>query len=200
MRRSLEQELRDLERTDPDVGRAAREYDRMRDEILSRREHRFFEHGRVTLVSADRSSRMAAFSASLPASLVQAAMPALLGAGIVDKYELMNPMSAWIPALGEDRFRPGLEPTAPDAVNQAVRTQVMEALSLFRSLAQVLVDPSDLIPMLPMGTYVTFRLRCSVDKLAVALEELERAAVAGVPEFRFALAGALAEALVGFES
>lgn len=196
-KRSLEQELLELEKSDPAVARAAREYDRMRDRILSRPVHRFFERGAVEVVSCDKVSRQAAFQVTLPASLVQTVTPALLGSGIIDQYVLSNPVAAWIPVLDRDRFR-DVGPGVPEYVNLAVKEKVMETLTLFNGLAQVVKDPSDLIPMLPLGTYVTFRLRCTVDKLAPALEELESAPVAGVGEFRYALAGALAEVLEAF--
>lgn len=169
----------------------------MRDRVLSRPVHRFFERGAVVVVSCDGVSRQAAFQVTLPASLVQTVTPALLGAGVIDQYVLSNPVSAWIPTLGHDRFK-DVGPGVPEYINMAVKEKVLEVLTLFNGLAQVVRDPSDLIPMLPLGTYVTFRVRCVVDKLAVALEELESAPVAGVVEFRYALAGALTEVLEEF--
>ena len=162
------------------------------------RTHRFFERGEVRVSGFDAASRQAAFSISMPASVAQAVVPALLGAGVLDQYVLMNPVAAWIPALGADRIRPGVlvyDPDMAQKLNSAVRARVGDVLSLFADLSQGVLDPTDLIPMLPLGVYVTFRMRCRIDDLPRAVLELERTAVAGVGEFRFALAAALTEVL-----
>jgi len=167
-------------------------------------EYRFFQHGSVQVQTADADSRKAAFQVSMPASVAQAVTPALMGAGVLDQYVLMNPLAAWVPSMGPDRMRPGVlvqDPEIADRVNLAVRQQVRTVLDLFRDLSLAMVDPSDLIPMLPLGVYVSFRFRCGVDSLVRALDELGRTdGVAGVAEFRFALSAALAEVLAGFGS
>jgi hypothetical protein len=201
----LERELGELERSDPEVGRAARAYRKMRDEVLSGtgRVHRIFEHGGVQVLESDADSRQAAFRMSMPVSVVQTVSPALLGAGMMDQYVLASPLSAWIPSLAADRVKPELSERDPEVarrLNSAVQAKAYEVLELFRTLSQAVVDPSDLIPMLPLGTYVKFRFRCRVDDLPKALSELERSAVAGVGEFRYALASALAEVLLQFHS
>jgi len=197
MPKSLGRELLELEESDPNVARAARGYERVKEGILSRPVHKIFERGAVVVVSCDKMSRQAAFRVTLPASLAQAVTPALLGAGVIDQYTLANPVAAWIPTLGPDRFK-DVGPGVPEAVNEAVRMKVMEVLTMFNGLGQVVVDPSDLIPMLPLGTYVSFRLRFVVDKLVPVLDSLEAMPVAGAGELRYALAGALSEVLEGF--
>lgn len=162
--------------------------------------HSFFEHAGVTVITTDRSSRFAAFEIILPASLMQTITPAILGAGVIDQYTIFNPLVAWMPDLGKERFKQGLDDSTISSLNTAINTKVNEVLSLFIALSEVITNQSDIIPMLPMGTYVSFRLRCLVDKLFQPLLELEDVFISGVSEFCFALAGALSDALREFES
>lgn len=161
----------------------------------------FFEHGFVQAVSWDPVSRQAAFSVTVPASIVQTVTPPLLGAGKLDQYVLHNPVAAWIPVIGSGRLHPAAaNPDMADRINRKVREKVQEILDLFLDVSRILVDPSDLIPALPLGTYVNFRFRCRVDGMIKVLSELDRTRVAGVPEFRYALSSALAEVLKEFGS
>lgn len=204
-RRGLENSLRELETRDPKVKATAQNYDRVKDGILGRNggTHRFFEHGGVAVLNSDPKLRQASFRITIPASVAQTISPALLGAGVLDQYVLMNPLSAWMPSLGEERIKPEVsvvDPAVAGRVNSAVRAVVHDTLEAFRTLSQALIDPSDLIPMLPLGVYVIFRFRCQVDDVPGVLSELGRTTVAGTAEFRYALAAALAEVLLEFKS
>jgi hypothetical protein len=159
---------------------------------------RFFEYGEVSVAGHDAKSRQAVLLMCLPCCLMQAVTPALLGAGTIDGYSVMNPVAVWIPQLSDGRFRPEYvgagEPVSIRA-NRIMAQRAQETLGTFKSLTPALKDPSDVIPMLPLGTYVQFRYRCDLDGLAQALIEMEKTAVAGVAELCYALAGALARVL-----
>jgi hypothetical protein len=129
---------------------------------------------------------------------MQTITPALLGSGYIDQYELRNPVAVWMPSINLGRYKPELihqHPSAPDQISLTVRKKIEEVLDIFRELSNVIIDPSDFIPILPMGVYVRFRLRCEIDKMAQVLINLENIPIAGVAEFRFALAEILAEIL-----
>jgi hypothetical protein len=187
----LERELQEAERTDPVLREAARKYEEGRDRILGRR---FFQHGQVSLAGLDKDGRKAALRICIPCCLMHAATPVLLGAGVIDGYEVMNPMSVWLPALSEERFKEQGQ-DAVRTVNREVRQSAERAAQMFRDAGRLLKDPSDLVPLLPMGTYVTFLYRCRVDALADVLTGLDAMPVAGVKELRYAVASVLASVL-----
>jgi len=156
---------------------------------------RFFEYGEVSIQSHDPHQRMASLRVQMPCCLMQTVTPALLGAGLIDKYEVMAPFAAWIPELTEDRFKPEVIQISSGipsiATNQLAKT-MKSVLELFTQFFPILKDPSDVIPILPLGTYITFQYRCRVDAMVKVLDHLESIHVAGVAEFRFALATVLA--------
>ena len=159
----------------------------------------FFSHGEVSIAGHDAKSRQAILLVCMPFCLMQAVTPALLGAGSVDEFSVMNPVSAWIPQLSDERFHPeyvGTDKRVSPRANRIILQKVREIMSTFGSLTPILRDSSDIVPMLPLGVYVQFRYRCGLDGLAEALIEMEKTMVAGVPEFRYALAAALTRILV----
>lgn len=164
--------------------------------------HRFFKHGGVQIISSDSTSRQVAFQITMPASIVQTISPPLLGAGVMDQYLLANPVAVWIPPVSPEQIipNPSISGDLSGRINSLIQSTVKETLELFRVFSSQVENPSDLIPMLPLGVYVTFRFRCCIDDLVTVMSELERTMVAGVAEFRFALASAMAEALSEFGS
>lgn len=152
---------------------------------------RFFEYGEVSVQAHDPRGNMASLKVCMPCCLMQTLTPALLGGGLIDRYEVMLPIAAWVPKSPEERFRPDIFCQAPDIVEAAAShtaKNVKKALELFVQLSQILLDPADAVPILPMGTYVTFQYRCRTDALAGVLSHIESIRVVGVPEFRYALA------------
>lgn len=137
----------------------------------------------------DRSSRQAQFSVTAPACVLQAALPQLLSSGLIEGYEVARPLAAWVPTVADEGFAPG-DPGVPARVNAAAREAARASLDLFRRSSGHMLFPGDLVPILPMGTYVTFRLRCRLDDLVPSLPAMVPAA--GVAELRFALAAAAA--------
>lgn len=181
----------ELERTNQDVG-AASKYEETRDRIIGLR---FFEHGQISVAGTDEKSRHAVLRITMPCCLMHAVTPALLGAGIIDGYEVMNPVAVWLPKLGEDRLiNPSQE--VANKINYEIKFIIEKVLTVFLNTGKNLFDKADLVPILPMGTYITFRYRCRVDVLAEILTVLDGTPVAGIAEFRFALASALASILM----
>ena len=187
----LTESLEELERTDPAVRKAADDYDRVRDQM-------FFEHGRVEVKIVDAKSRQAALEICVPWCVLHAATPAMLGAGTIDEYRIHDPVAAWMPAIGSSRISGEIMRKTPGfdcKLNKAIQGTLESLLRLFHSMGEALVNLSDAVPMLPLGVYVVLRYRCCVDDLAKVLLELEPVATPGVPEFRYALAAALAASL-----
>ncbi len=151
----------------------------------------FFEHGNVTIKNVDNENRQASFLIVMPAIIAHTVTPSLLGSGLIDQYELMNPLYIWMPTIHKNRFNIDIESGIVESVNISIKSNISGIINLFNSISQIIIDPSDLISMLPMGIYIKFRLRCSIDKLALSIEELGKTSVIGVPEFRYALASAL---------
>ncbi|OPZ38218.1 MAG: hypothetical protein BWY99_01678 [Synergistetes bacterium ADurb.BinA166] len=163
---------------------------------------KFFEHGEAVLEESDYATRMASVRIRMPCCLMQAVTPSLLGGGLLDELKIMEPVAVWIPQLSDQRVSPAVRARLPDAhvrINSGMRAHVDELLKLFKGAASVVLDPADLVPCLPLGTYVQFRFRCRVDDVPKILEGVQSTAVAGVPEFQWALAMVLRCALEDFE-
>ncbi len=160
---------------------------------------RFFSHGSVEILEDGGPSRQASVRVIVPACVMQAVTPVLLGGGAIDSYELRQPLAAWIPSVGDDGFREDAveaDPGLPARANGAISAIAAATLEAFRDVAHHLKFPGDAIPVLPMGTYVSFRYRFRVDELAKVLEQMGGRQAAGVAELRYAMAECLAQ-LIG---
>ena len=62
-----------------------------------------------------------------------------------------------------------------------------EVLKLFQELSTITLDRSDLVPMLPLGTYTLFKYRCDINQLPLIDLDLQNVNIIGVSEFRSAL-------------
>jgi len=163
---------------------------------------RFFEYGEVLLTGSDYKTRQASVSVCMPCCLFQAVTPSLLGAGLIDGLKVREPIAVWLPKLSPERIAPHVRAQVPDAevrINSVLKAHVDELLKLFTGAAAVVSDPADLVPHLPLGTYVCFRFRCRIDDVPKVLEGVEGTKVAGVPEFQWALAMVLKCAVEDFE-
>jgi hypothetical protein len=161
--------------------------------VAKRDETRFFEHGKVSIVWKDEDGAQVALMISIPCCLMQAVSPVLLGAGSIDLFEVMNPIAVWMPTLGPDRFKDG--GVTAKRVNAELRESCLRVTAMFRDVGKGLVDQSDIIPMLPLGVYVTFRLRCWTVALEEAALKLRGMPVVGADELRCALEAARRELL-----
>lgn len=152
-------------------------------------ESKFFEYGEVKLEAKDFKTRQFAVRICVPCTVFQAVSPSLLGSGWVDELRVRDPVAVWIPTIGLDRF--GSIVSHIEGVEQITRRMILERVTetvrAFHQVARVLQDPADAIPMLPLGTYVTFRYRCKLDETVRVLEGIQATPVAGVSEFQWAL-------------
>ena len=160
----------------------------------------FFEYGSVSVINTDTKSRQASFIISMPAIIAHTITPALLGSGLIDQYTLMDPQHVWMPTIHPNRFNDDIKSEIIDSINMSIKSSLSNTIKLFNCVGQTLLNQSDLIPMLPLGIYVKFRLRCSIDELAISLEELGKTDVTGVAEFRYALASSLKDILIEFNN
>ena len=164
-------------------------------------EHEFFEYGKIKLLSSDFQSRTASIEITMPCVLFQTVTPHLLGCGILDNFRIRDPIAIWLPKLSQERFTPTAQAFSniSDRINVALREEVVKTAKLFIHLQDYLADPSDAIPMLPLGVYVKFIYRCRVDDILKLLEGIDGIKVVGVPEFQWALAGVLNQVLMDFD-
>jgi len=153
----------------------------------------FFEYGTVNLVCHDNKSRQIALDLCMPCYLLQYLMPILLDGGLIDNYKLKNPIASWMPALSSDVLKENANQSYVNDLNKAITHHVYGILHLFAEVASVMKNPNDLVPMLPLGIYVTFRYRIGMDKFIDMMEKLKEYELYGAPEFRGALVRATAE-------
>lgn len=159
---------------------------------------KLLEHGEIHITSYDKESRQAALRIYVPCCLIQFTLPILNKFGVIDDYCVKTPILAWMPTLTSDRFKPELiaqYPSVPNEANTQIQKKMQESLNLFVEASKVIISITDIIPMLPLGVYVQLQYRCRIDDIAQVLTGLENAEMIGVPDFRFALAGALTRLL-----
>lgn len=153
-------------------------------------ETRFFEHGQVQFAARDFPSRTAALDITLPCCLFQTVVPQLLAAGVIDHPRIHQPIAIWMPQVTVQRMNVfGASQSGADQVNVAVKSWLKQLLTIFEKLSAYLLDPADIIPMLPLGTYVDFRWRVRVDDILKVIEGVQKQShVSGIAEFQWALA------------
>ena len=163
---------------------------------------KFFGSGYIILESKDYKTRQASLELCLPHTLLQAITPSLLMSGWIDKLEVKDPITVWLPQLTAERMNEAASSHDVPHIkaNMALKQWTEEVVQVFQKIAQFLVDPSDIIPFLPMGTYVKLRFRCRVDDIPKLLQGVEDTSISGIPEFRWALASVLAEVCLYFQA
>lgn len=154
---------------------------------------RFFEYGKVDVLIRDKTH--VALEICLPISLLISTLPAFLKHGKVGDYTLNNPMSVWLPQIGQDRIKPDILKSSPRIerdVNELKNRKAEEVLKLFQELSTVTLDRSDLVPLLPLGTYALFKYRCKIGDLRLVDIDLNQISnIIGVPELRTAISNIL---------
>lgn len=161
----------------------------------------FFEHGKVVLDDIDPVGRMAIVQVQMPNCLFQAVTPSLLGAGFVDNFRVAEPLATWLPQLSKARLSyVGTQLDQCEVrINTAVAQQMDAILKTFVKVSEFLLNPADMVPMLPLGVYVAVRFRCRIDDIPKVLEGVQGTPVEGVGEFQWALACVLAQAVTEAE-
>lgn len=157
---------------------------------LSKEESRFFEHGEVKLLATDRKKNTAMFKLCMPGCLFQAVTPSILGGGLVDNFRIRIPIAVWIPKLSDDRFNPDYMSQIDDISqnsNFAIQNSVNSVLKVFTQISYFMLNPIDLIPMLPLGVYVECEYRMNMDKKNQVLSGIELTPNAGTVELKNAM-------------
>jgi len=156
---------------------------------------KFFEYGEVNFEERDFPSRQASIRICMPCCLFETVTPSLLGAGLIDQYRVREPLAVWVPKLSEERMSSHanqLLDNAKERVNMTLRASTENILNIFHTLSFLVANPSDLVPLLPLGTYITFRFRCNIDNMPKVLFNIQNIPVDGIAEFQWALASVLA--------
>jgi hypothetical protein len=154
--------------------------------------HQFFDFGKVTIISYDNYSRQIALDTCIPCSLLLAIDNVILKHSVIDNYKIRNPLAAWTPKLDAIRFK-SEHRHATFEINEVIRNKILRLLTVLTNLTSVLNDPADITPMLPLGTYVEFRMRCKIDSMLDMIKEMEKMNnIAGISEFKYAMAESLA--------
>lgn len=148
----------------------------------------FFKHGRVCVCLFDPEKRKASFDVYAPVFLVQTITPSILEHGVISNYEIMSPLASWVPVLGRDRFKEGIDEDSTILLNEKIQEDVNSTLESFVALSKVLDNVNDVVPILPLGVYVKFRYGFQVDTFPYLLINLEKSMTIGVPEIKYALA------------
>ena len=160
---------------------------------------KFFDHGEVRLVKYDVVQRQALLSVTAPYCLVHIASRALLFGGTMDNMTLHQPLVVWSPGFNASHIK--IEGVAdPEGVarkiTDAVQKSVVSSLALFAGYSTKLLNPVELSTILPIGTYVTFRYRCTPDKFIVSLtNNLETVENTNEHEFKQALINVMSYSL-----
>jgi hypothetical protein len=156
---------------------------------------KFFKHGEVAVTAYDTDSRAAALQTCMPCWLMQTVTPIILGYGLIDKFKVHVPLAIWLPKLPSERFLDEYTSQLsdlPSVVSSQESKIVKNVLETFVSLSRVVKDPTDLVPMLPLGIYVDFQYRMKIDDMPVVLSKLNELPIAGVQEYAYAMAEVLA--------
>lgn len=162
--------------------------------------HEFLGNGYVEILDTNYRDRYVIVKICMPCSLFQTVSPQLLIYGLIDDFSVRNPIVTWMPQLTRDRFSIGqIDDSTVNAINTCLKDELMRVSNLFIHMSQFLEDPSDLVPMLPLGVYIEFQYRCSVDKIINILEGVNGIQIIGVSEFQWSLAQVLGSILSMFE-
>jgi len=152
----------------------------------------FLGNGFVELLETNPHDRNVSIKLCMPCNLFQTVTPQLLSHGLIDEFAVRNPIITWMPQLTIERFCVnGLDKETINTVNICLKDEIMRISNLFIHMSNYLHDPSDLVPMLPMGVYIECTYRCSVDKIIKILEGIDSIKVIGVSEFQWAMASVL---------
>ena len=160
----------------------------------------FFDYGHVNLTLCDSVSRQAMFDICMPCCLFQTVTPHLLNGGYIDDLKIRDPISIWIPKLTVDRFNDAVRSVQDidNLTNNYIKEEIERVGKLYTNLQNYLIDPSDIIPILPLGVYITFFYRCNVDSIPAILEGIESIKVVGIKEFQWSLAVMMRHTLLQF--
>lgn len=145
----------------------------------------FFKHGNVVLNQIDAKKNLASISICMPCSLFQACSPVLLKNGLVSDLEISDVLSVWIPDIANEDICPTSRHVKDirEIMNRGVEFEVSRVINLYKELSKHLSNPSHLIPLLPLGTYINFAYSFEVIKSVELLQDISSVNVSGVIDF-----------------
>jgi hypothetical protein len=128
----------------------------------------FLNEGEVKVLSVDKSNRQALLFFNVPLYLAQSALPALLYSGVIESFSLSNPISVFIPNFKDEDV---VNKLLTNKLNSKVSKSISDSISLYKQSLQVLKRPSDIISLLPVGVYVSFAYKCSIDAFISSMND-----------------------------
>lgn len=161
---------------------------------------KFFNHGEVKVGLKDLKSRQVQLEICLPCILFQTITPVILGFGFVDSPKIKQPFAVWIPRYSKERINPAfVSEASEDRVNTYIKNNVLNLMGSINSVSQVFMNPTDLIPMMPLGTYIEFKMKCKIDDILKIIEGIQKIDVVGILELQLAFSEILKSLLEEIE-
>lgn len=160
-----------------------------------------YEYGYVELVGSDIKTGLLAVRTCCPFILLQSITDVLVSSGNLSDIRIRDPLAIWIPKLGMARFKSEVAsiPNVNEVVYTALREEALKLANLYVHLGTYVCDPTDLINLLPLGTYVTFDYNIHIDVVLPMMERLNKITVEGVSDLVWAYSGVLRSVLIDFE-
>jgi hypothetical protein len=131
---------------------------------------KFFDIGEVKVLSVDSGNRQAGLYFVAPICFVQPALPALLSSGSIDSFAMVKPFISFTPKIKSENTKSRSDQIVK-RINTKVQDSIAKAMSIYSESEQFLSDPSMMLPVLPLGIYVSFTYRCGVDQFIIAIKE-----------------------------
>jgi hypothetical protein len=152
-----------------------------------------FKYGYIELAAVDHVEQSVCIRWCIPIVLLHDLSPAFILFGHITDFTIKNPIAIWIPPISEDQIRPEFAPTEAvvNSLNVAFRDEGLRLAKLYGSMSEKLVDMSYMVPILPLGTYVTFSTIIQIAHVLPLLESLETLKSMGIREVQWVLASIL---------
>jgi hypothetical protein len=131
---------------------------------------KFFDIGEVKVLSVDSKNRQTGLYFVAPICFVQPAFPALLSSGSIDSFSMIKPFISFVPKIKSENIKSKSDQIVK-RINTRVQDSIAKAMSVYSESEQFLSDPSLMLPILPLGIYVSFTYRCGVDQFVIAIRD-----------------------------
>jgi hypothetical protein len=132
--------------------------------------------------------------------MFQTVTPHLLGSGTITDFVVPEPFMVWAPSITRSRLNKKADAIsdAEVKINQAVQKHVISLCESVDALRELLLDQSDIIPMLPLGIYVRFTFNVRADDILKFIEGINAILVYGINEVQGSFAASLKYVLEDF--
>ncbi len=144
----------------------------------------YFKKGYVKITSSDDTSQMVVIEMCIPCVIFQTISPVLFANGKVTSISIKDPISVWIPNLCMDRFKSGIsnDEFIDKKINKVISEKVDDIGKLFAGVASLVVDKNDILPILPLGTYINVEFVSKYQDLKFVLHSVSNIKSSGVSE------------------